>query len=254
MRIVILIPTYNEAENIGRLLRELIPILAKIKKHRAEVLVVDDTSPDGTADIVRGLQKKHKNIHLLMGKKNGLGNAMIRGYRYAMETLKADVVVANEADFAFDFKTLPVMIKRIEEGFDVVVASRHVGDGKTEGWTLNRKLNHWVANTVFATWIAGVREVYDHNGAYRAIRVKGVLDSIGLKKFRVTGFGFFFYLMYKLTTVTEKIYEFPVTYTFRTAGESKVSFNRKYVKTYARDVMEYVKLAFSIRKEKSTIK
>jgi len=76
------------------------------------------------------------------------------------------------------------------EGFDVTVASRHVGVGRAQGWTTTRVINHWVANTLFAKYIAGIREVYDKNGAYRAIRVKGVLDKTKLAKIDIHGFGF----------------------------------------------------------------
>lgn len=242
-----MIPTYNESENIGKLLDQLEVLLRSIKRHKFQILIVDDKSPDGTGQIVKKYIKKDSNIKLLSGDKAGLGNAMIRGYLYAMKEMKPDVIVTNEADFAFDFKHLPYMLKKIESGNDVVVGSRHVGIGKTEGWTVVRRLNHWVANKVFATWIAGVNEVYDHNGALRAIRVKGVLDSIDLQEFEVTGFGFFFYCIYKLTTVTKNFDEFPAVYKFRTRGESKVSFNPKYLKTYMHDVVEYIKLAFQIR-------
>jgi dolichol-phosphate mannosyltransferase len=249
-KVVILIPTYNEVENIQKLIPSLEKLLKKHKKYIFKILIVDDRSPDGTGEAVKKLQKNFKNLVLLSGRKEGLGKAMIRGYAYAIKKLQADVIVSNEADFAFDFKHLGYMLKKIDQGADVVVGSRHVGIGKTEGWTLNRRLNHWVANTFFATWVAGVREVYDHNGAYRAIRVKGVLDQLDLKSLPVQGFAFFFYSLYKLTTVTQKFDEFPVIYRFRTNGESKVSFNPKYVRTYIHDIAEYAKLAFAVRMER----
>jgi len=252
MKVVILIPTYNESENIGKLLLDIDNRIKKLKKYEFGVLIMDDNSPDGTGEIVEMFKPGLKNLVLLSGKKEGLGRAMARGYKYAITKMRADVVVTNEADFAFDFKHLAYMLKRIDEGVDVVVGSRHVGVGKTEGWTKSRILNHWVANKFFATWIAGVGEVYDHNGAFRAIRVKGVLDKMNWDEMP-KGFGFFFYSMYKLTKYTSKFDEFPVTYHFRVRGESKVSFNPKYVRTYARDVMEYARMAFKIRLEKCKI-
>jgi len=252
-RVVILIPTYNEAENIGKLLDELLMRIRRFKAKEFRILVVDDNSPDGTGKIVRGYQKKHKEVVLLSGKKEGLGRAMVRGYKYAMEKLKAEAVVSNEADFAFDFKHLGYMLGKIDEGYDVVVGSRHVGVGKTEGWTVTRRLNHWMANKVFATWVGGVSEVYDHNGAFRAIRVKGVLDQLDWSEMP-RGFGFFFYSLYKLTCVTDKFDEFAVIYRFRERGESKVSFNPKYLRTYLRDVGEYARMAFKIRMKKCKMK
>lgn len=252
-KVVILIPTYNESENIADLIKN-IKSHTKNLKYKFQILVIDDHSPDGTGDIVNKLAKKDKNIILNSGKKQGLGKAMIRGYKYAINKLKADIVITNEADFAFDFKHLPLMLQKISEGFDVIVASRHVGDGKTQGWTLSRKLNHYIANTLFAKYLAGVTEVYDKNGAFRAIRVKGVLDQIKWNTLKTKGFSFFFHQMYVLTTLTDNFYEFPATYTFRTKGESKVSFNKKYIRTYMHDIFEYIKLAFNIRLEKCNIK
>ncbi len=251
--VVNLIPTYNERENITKMIPVLQNIAAHDKKHKHLILVVDDNSPDKTQDVVKEFQKRDKSLFLLTGKKQGLGVAMIRGIKYALKDLRPDVIIPNEADFGFDPKHIPYMLKKIDEGFDVIVGSRHVGNGKTEGWNFNRKLNHWVANKLFATWVAGVKEVYDHNGAFRAIRVKGVLDRVDFGRMSTVGFGFFNYFLFKLTLVTQKFHEFPVTYRFRTAGESKVSFNPKYLRTYLHDIIEYILLAFQIRFEKLKI-
>lgn len=250
MKVVILIPTYKERENISKLLNQLLAQTARLKGYDFKILIVDDNSPDGTAEIVQTFRKKHKNIYLLSHKKVGLGKAMIRGYKYALKNLKPDVIVTNEADFGFSFSLLPKMLDRINQGFDAVIASRHVGDGRSDGWSFNRKLNHFIANTVFAKYIAGVSQVYDKNGAFRAIRVKGVLDKINFNKFPTTGFSFFFYLIYRLSKITDKFYEIPAVFTFRTRGESKVSFNIKYIKTYLKDILEYISLAFKIRLER----
>ncbi|MEK7498220.1 MAG: glycosyltransferase [Patescibacteria group bacterium] len=250
MKVVILIPTYNEKENIKKLLSQLQSQTSKIKNQNFKILIADDNSPDGTGEIVREFKKKHKNIYLLTHRKEGLGKAMIRGYKYILKNLKPDVVVTNEADFGFSFSLLPKMLKKIEQGFDAVIASRHVGDGRSDGWNMNRKLNHFIANSLFAKYIAGVDEVYDKNGAFRAIRVKGVLDKINFNKFPTKGFAFFFYLIYRLSLVTDKFYEIPAVFIFRTKGESKVSFNIKYIRTYLKDVIEYIFMAFKIRLER----
>ncbi len=249
MIVVNLIPTYNERENITDMLNVLDDLAHKNPKYKFITLVVDDNSPDGTASVVTKFRPRFSKVVLLSGPKKGLGAAMIRGLIYAIRNLRSDIVIANEADFAFDPAHIPFMLQKISEGADVVVGSRHVGGGGTIGWTLTRRLNHWVANTFFASLIAGVAEVNDHNGAFRAVRVKGVLDKLDFTKFP-TGFGFFFYWIYALTRVTEKICEFPITYKFRVKGESKISFNPKYIKTYIRDICEYIALAFKIRAEK----
>lgn len=253
MKVVIIIPTYNEKENISPLLEEVIRVTSN-KKDEYKILVVDDNSPDKTGLIVKDFSKKHKSVILLSGPKKGLGNAMIRAYGYCLKNLNPDVVVSTEADFAYEPRYIPFMVEKIKEGWDVVIGSRHVGIGKTEGWTVSRRLNHFIANKLFAYFIAGVKEAHDHNGALRAIRVKGVLEKIRFDSFPVTGFGFFNYSLFKLTRVTKKIFEFPVIYRFRKRGESKVSFNPKYLSTYLHDVFEYINLAFKIRFEKFTMK
>lgn len=250
MRVTILIPTYNEKDNAVKLISELNFLTKKLKGYTFKILIVDDNSPDGTGEIIKKYALRQKNLILLSHKKEGLGKAMIRGYKYALKNLNPDIIVTNEADFGFDFKLMPKMLAKISEGYDVVVASRHVGEGRTDGWTQNRKINHWIANSLFAKYIAGVTEVYDKNGAFRAVRVKGVLDKINFNSFPLRGFSFFFYLIYRLSKVTDKFFEIPATFTFRRVGESKVSFNPRYFKIYLRDTFEYVFLAFKIRLEK----
>lgn len=249
-RVVVIVPTYNEKENIGRLITSLTKIGRKIKNHHLLTLIVDDNSPDGTGKIVTKLMAKDKSIFLSTGPKKGLGRAMIRGITYARDKLKADIVVSTEADFAYDNELILFATNKIDEGFDLVVASRHVPGGASQGWTLSRKIHHYLANTVFATWLTGERKVKDHNGAFRAVKVKGVLDKLNLSSINVRGFAFFNYSLFRLTQLTDKIYEFPTTYHFRTRGESKISFNPKYFSTYFRDVWEYIYLCFRIRLEK----
>jgi len=174
---------------------------------------------------------------------------MVKGYKYALAKLKPQIIISNEADFAYDHTKIPFMIRKVTQGFDVVVASRHVPGGTTaKGWSVSRHLNHWVANTFFASWVAGGNYVGDHNGAFRAIRVKGVLDKMKWTGFP-SGFAFFNYLLFKLHTITPKFYEFPVAYHFRTQGESKISFNVKYVKSYLRNISEYILVCLAIRNE-----
>lgn len=250
MKVVILIPTYNERENIEKLLKELIVLCKKVKSYKFEMLIVDDNSPDGTGEIIKSFVKRNRNINILSGKKEGLGKAIIKGYKYALKNLKPDIVVTNEADFGFNFSLLPKMLEKIKQGSDVVVASRHVGRGRTSGWTFSRKLNHFIANKIFADFVAGIHEVYDKNGAMRAIRVKKVLDKVNFNKFPTKGFSFFCYQIYALSKLTNKFAEVPAVFTFRKRGESKVSFNPKYLLIYMSDTFEYISLSFKIRLER----
>lgn len=247
--VVNVIPTYNEKEIIKKMISTLMQIAQKLPQYEFKILVVDDSSPDGTGNIVETLQKRHKGLYLSSAPKQGLGNAMIRGLNYAIKKLEADIVITNEADFSFNPYLIPLMLKKINGGQDMIIASRHKKGGNTKGWTLERKLNHWIANYFFATLIAGNNTVTDHNGAFRAVRVKGVLDKINLDKLNTRGFGFFNYILFRLTQITPNYSEIPATYKFRRVGESKVSFNPKYINTYVRDIFEYIKICLRIRSE-----
>jgi len=253
MKVVNIIPTYNEKENIGLMLEVLDKIASENPQYQFETLVVDDDSPDGTSEIVKIYAKTHSAVHLITGPKKGLGNALIRGYQYAMKELKADVIIPNDCDFSFDPHRIPDLLKKIDEGYDVVVASRHVGKGGTEGWSAFRKLNHWISNMLFATYVAGIKEVKDHNGNFKAIRVKEILNQVPLdsllEKIKIRGFGFQAYILYALSKVTNKFCEVPVVFKFRTRGETKIG--KKYLKSYLRDVFEYMKLTVLIRLERS---
>lgn len=253
MKVVNIIPTYNEKENIDLMLEALSKIAQENPQHDFATLVVDDESPDGTGEVVKEYMKKDSSVHLITGPKKGLGHALIRGYKYAMRKMKADVIIPNDCDFSFDPNKIPDLLKKIDEGYDVVVASRHVAKGATEGWSLFRKLNHWVSNILFAAYVAGIKEVKDHNGNFKAIRVKGILDQVPLDelltKIKIRGFGFQAYILYALSKVTNKFCEMPVVFKFRERGEAKIG--KKYLKSYLRDVFEYMKLSILIRLDRS---
>lgn len=246
-KIVYIIPTYNEKENILPMLELLDKILTGLKKYKFQILVVDDNSPDGTGEIVTKFAKKHKETILLSGKKMGLGAAMIRGIKYSIKKLNADIVISNEADFSYSPKKVPLMIKKLESGFDVIAGSRRISDLKN--WSVGRRVIHFIANSFFAGLVAGVSEVKDHNSAFKAVRVKGVLEKINFTDFP-HGFAFFNYFLYRLSVLTPRIYEFETEFKPRTKGESKISFNSKYINRFAKDIIEYSKNCLRIRLEK----
>lgn len=247
MNIAHIIPTYNERENIGHMIEVIREVGRKYPDWKNSIIVVDDHSPDGTAEIVEKYKKKYKNIYLILKKKEGLGRALIMGYRYAVNKLKADVVIPNDADFQWDPKDYPKLIKKIGEGYDVAVASRHVRGGKVIGWNWFRRLNHDVSNSLLAWWIAGVKEVADHAGNFKAIRVKGVLDSVPLEKMRNAGFSFQLHILYELSKTGARFTEVPVLFCERRFGRSKIGFNRYYF----RDVIEYIRSSILIRIDRS---
>lgn len=252
MIIVNIVPTYNEKANIGIMLKALLKIAKKNPHYKFFHIIVDDNSPDGTAKIVQQWMKKNKSIYLLTGPKKGLGTALLRGYKYAMEKFKAEVVISIDGDLSWNPYKIPQFLAKIKQNYDVVIASRHRDGGQSRGWSRFRKLNHWVSNTIFASLLAGIKEVKDHNANFIAIRVKGVLNQIPLDgllyKTKIQGFAFIPYILYKLSLVTQKFYEMPAVFKFRTRGEAKIS--RKYLKIYLKDIVEYIKLCILIRLER----
>lgn len=245
--IVFILPTYNEKDSISDVILEIKNVSNKLHRYNVMILVVDDNSPDGTQDIVKNLQKKDKKIFISPGNKNGLGSAMIRGIKYAMKKLHADIVVLNEADMSYKPTDSVKMIKLIENGSDFVAAARVLKKGNL--WPIERKIMHWTSNTLFANFVAGVDEVIDHNCAFRAIRVKGVLDKLNFSTFP-KGFSFFNYLAFKLSRVTKRVTNMPVIYHPRTKGESKISLSPKHIKSFASNFLEYIIICFKIRFEK----
>lgn len=246
MKVVNIIPTYNEKENIGRMLDVLLEIAKKNPKYNFATLVVDDNSPDGTGKVVKDYTKKHKNIKLITGPKKGLGYALLRGYKYAMEKMGAEVIIPNDADFQWDPYKIPALLAKIDEGFDVAVASRHIEGGEVEKWPLFRKLNHWFANDFFAGFVAGVKEVKDHTGCFKAIRIKN-LKKVPLEKIKVVGFGFQNYILYELSKTGARFVEVGVEFRERKAGKSKIGLNRYFI----RDTLEWMKSCLIIRLDRS---
>jgi dolichol-phosphate mannosyltransferase len=243
MRIVHIIPTYNEKENIKLMIDEIFLISKKYPNWNNVILIVDDNSPDNTAKIVNKIKKYNRKIYLINKTKEGLGKALIYGYKYAINNLKADIIIPNDADFQWNPQDYPKLVKKIEEGYDVAVASRHIRGGKIEGWNWFRHLNHTVSNTLLAWFVAGVHEVKDHAGNFKAIKVKGVLDKVNLDNMINAGFSFQLHIIYELSKVGAKFTEVPVTFYERKYGKSKIGLNKYYI----RDIFEYVKSSILIR-------
>jgi dolichol-phosphate mannosyltransferase len=176
----------------------------------------------------------------------GLGVSLIAGYRYAINELKADIVIPNDCDFQWDPELIPLMLNKLEEGYDVVVPSRHV-KGAGESFTGFRKLTHFVSNDLLNGYWAGIHEVKDKAGNFKAIRVKNILDKVQLDKLNVRGFVIQSTIIYELSKTGAKFAEIPATFGSRRAGESKVGFSMQFIK----DIVETFKNSTRIRFERS---
>lgn len=246
MKIVIINPTYNEKDNIEILVKSINiqrEIIEKSKDNELIQLIVDDNSPDGTADIVKKLQGKYKFLKIIHGKKQGLGKAYIRGMQYSIKTLKADIVIEMDADLQHPVKLLSPMIKKLDKGFDLVIASRYIKGGSyPKEWSKFRILNSKIAN-ILARYIAGIYNVKDCTSGYRVIRVKNILDKVNFHHILADGYSFQLMLLANLVNKKAKIYEYPFDFKERNAGESKVGMNASYL----RDIFEFFRNAILIR-------
>lgn len=224
MKIVIIIPTYNERENIGLCIEGLQKEFAEIP-HEKHILVVDGNSPDGTAKVVRALSQKYPNVHLLLEKeKGGLGAAYIFGMQYAIKNIGAEVVLEMDADLQHNPADVKRLLKRIDEGFDVAVGSRYIKGGAIpKNWGLHRKLTSILGN-LFARAMMGMWDVHDVTSGFRATRVRGFLDQIALENLLSKRFGYKLDLYYRLHSLGAKIAEVPIKFREREAGDSKQEF------------------------------
>ncbi|MFP4523935.1 MAG: GtrA family protein [Candidatus Woesearchaeota archaeon] len=223
MKACIIIPTYNEAANIEPLLKEIFTVTKAIKGWEAHVLIVDDKSPDGTGKLVKKLQKKHARLHLLEGRKQGLGVAYIRGMRHAMKTLKPDAVFEMDADHSHPPALLPRFLKEVERGADFVIGSRYIPGGGTPQWPVKRRLMSKGANFL-ARVIAGLYGVKDCTSGYRCISTK-LLKRIDLKRLGAKGYSFQMNLLSQAIRKGGRVKEIPLVFHDRQQGESKMRFS-----------------------------
>jgi dolichol-phosphate mannosyltransferase len=236
MKVVIILPTYNERGNIAALWSAL-QIEFRRLDHDMHVLVVDDNSPDGTASVVREAMQSHSNLHLITGKKAGLGAAYIRGMEYALRELHADVVFEMDADFSHNPADVPRLLAALENSADFVIGSRHVKGGSIPAeWSLWRKLNSAGGNWV-ARYIVGLYGIRDCTAGFRAIRAS-ILHQIDFSALRVKGYAFQVALLHQAVTLGAVVREVPVDFIDRKQGQSKLGLA---------DIVEFVFNAWWIR-------
>ena len=213
-RLLVIIPTYNERENIGPLIDS---INANVPK--ADILVVDDESPDGTGKLVDSLVKKNSSVHCLHRKtKEGLGRAYVAGFKWALER-PYEFVVSMDADFSHDPKFLPAMLEKSDDK-TVVIGSRYTPGGKIEGWGADRYLLSTVANLVTRT-VLGLKPK-DSSAGFK-IYPRSFLEKLSLDQVLAAGYAFQVEMLLRAQEHHFKIKEVPITFTDRRVGESKIS-------------------------------
>lgn len=226
MKIVIVIPTYNEAENIKRLIPAVLNASSAFSEHETHIVIVDGNSPDGTGAFVQEIAENNERIHLLMEKeKTGLGGAYVYAFKHAMQVLHADVIVEMDADFQHDPKELPRFISKIEEGYDYVIGSRFIKGGSIpKEWGLSRKFLS-VGGNIFSKVVLGIYSVTDFTSGFKASRVKNYVDRLDLDSVRSKGFAYKIDLLYKMYRLGAKISEVPIEFGLRDRGDSKMERN-----------------------------
>jgi dolichol-phosphate mannosyltransferase len=215
MKILVVVPTFNEALNIERLLRAVKSALPD-----AGVLVVDDGSPDGTADLVEKMGPELGDVHVLRrSEKSGLGSAYRAGFAWGLEH-GYDACVEIDADFSHDPAALPQMVAPLKEGAEVVIGSRYVKGGSIPDWTWHRHLLSWGGNR-YASMVLGLG-VADSTAGYR-VYAASLLRRLDLGAIRADGYGFQVEMTYRSKQAGATIREVPIRFVDRVAGESKMS-------------------------------
>jgi dolichol-phosphate mannosyltransferase len=209
----ICLPTYNERENVEKMLRALAP-------HGARVLVIDDNSPDGTGQIADELARELDFVSVLhRDRKEGLGPAYLAGFRRALAE-GADYVLEMDCDFSHDPADVPRLLAAMDDGADLALGSRYVPGGGTENWGRIRRLvstgGSWYARKLLGV---GIRDL---TGGFKCYR-RSVLERIDLDAIRARGYAFQIETTYRAIRAGFDVVEVPIVFADRTAGQSKMS-------------------------------
>jgi dolichol-phosphate mannosyltransferase len=214
----VIVPTYNERENLEALVGAVLTELESIVPRHA-VLVVDDSSPDGTGELADRLARADSRVHVLhRPRKLGLGQAYMAGFRRALDE-GAALVIEMDADFSHDPAHLPAMIRAADDA-DLVLGSRYVEGGAVRNWGAVRRLvsrgGCWYARTVL-----GVR-IRDLTGGFKCFR-REVLEALDLDTIQSQGYAFQVELTYRALQLGFRVKEVPIVFTDRRVGQSKMS-------------------------------
>lgn len=226
-KVVIVMPAYNEAENLKLMIPELLDNqFPKINGADMHLLIVDDYSPDGSGEIIKNFQKKYKNLHLLQKQKEGLGWAYIKGFQYAINELIADAVMEMDADFQHPPRFVKPMVEAYLNGADYCIGSRYIKGGSVpKEWAMSRKAISFFGN-LFIRLVFLKPSIHDLTTGFRLTRVKGVLDKIDLNNLmEPTRFAYKVDLLYQSIKNSKKTVEVPLEFASRTKETSK--FNPK---------------------------
>jgi dolichol-phosphate mannosyltransferase len=213
-KVIIIIPTYNEIDNIEKMIEQIFSF-----DHPIDILVIDDNSPDGTGIRVKQLMQSYENLHLLEREgKLGLGTAYVAGFKYALQ-YKYDYIFEMDADFSHDPKEIPNFLKAIKEA-DLVIGSRYITGINVVNWPLRRLFLSYFANR-YTSIVTGL-PLRDSTGGYKCFR-RIVLETINLDNIRSGGYSFQIEVNLKAWEKGFRIKEIPIIFVDRAVGKSKMS-------------------------------
>ncbi|OGF51409.1 hypothetical protein A3I27_00165 [Candidatus Giovannonibacteria bacterium RIFCSPLOWO2_02_FULL_43_11b] len=235
MRITVIIPTYNEAQTIERLLRDVRGEFSGIPNHEFKILVVDANSPDGTGGIVKTAKKKYPEIELLAEKgQRGLGLAYIAGMNYAREKLEAEAIMEFDGDYQHDPKDIKKLVGELDRGHDYVIGSRYIPGGSVpEKWSARQKFlskyGSWFIKKTLAL------PTYDNTSGFKLSRVRGFYDKLPLDEDKILSHyhAYKIHLLCEMLKMGAKTKEVPIKFLERKNGSSKST---------ARDILESLKV------------
>lgn len=214
-RVLIVTPTYNERENLETFVRGVFDVLPD-----AHMLVIDDSSPDGTGDLAESIKSNDSRVDVMhRAGKLGIGTAYVEGFKYALER-GYDVVFEMDTDLSHDPKYLPDFLREIENGAGLVIGSRNIPGGGVDGWGVGR---HVISKggSLYSRSILGLK-VRDLTSGYKAF-TNDALRAIDLDAVKSEGYSFQIELTYRVTRRGYRVAEVPIVFVDRRAGQSKMS-------------------------------
>jgi dolichol-phosphate mannosyltransferase len=217
----LILPTYNEAENVEAIIAAAGAVLAEAAPDGFRVLVVDDGSPDGTGAIADGLAAEHDWVKVLhRAEKNGIGPAYLAGFRYALDH-QAGYLIEMDSDFSHDPADIRRLLDAVRAGADLALGSRYVPGGGVRDWGLLRRFISEGGST-YARWVLGLR-VRDLTGGFKCFR-REVLEAIEFGGVRSQGYAFQVELTYRAVRAGFRVVEVPIVFRDRQRGQSKMSW------------------------------
>lgn len=214
---LVIIPTYNELENVEQVIRKVFAL-----QNNFHILIVDDNSPDGTPGVVQGLQQEFPGLFLEIRKeKDGLGKAYTHGFRWALNK-HYNYIFEMDADLSHNPEDLPRLLESLKGGSDVAIGSRYSHGVNVVNWPMARVLLSFIASK-YARFVTGL-PIHDATAGFVGYKRK-VLETLDLNQIKFKGYGFQIEMKYKAWKKGFKLAEVPIIFTNRIAGESKINTN-----------------------------